>query len=121
MQTLTNRNKVTIQERHGFKEKCFKDAYGINCQIKCKDVNDENWDWVENELTFKVNNDVYTLKEVFKEGKDNSTDHVILEYLGSAGVIHSEKFTRHVDAELRMVSIMKERLNGMKGEGVSQL
>lgn len=108
MQTSISQNKrVEVKERDGYREKCFKDAYDLDCIIKCKNVNDENWDWIENELVFKFRGNAYILKEIFKEGKDNSTDHVILEYLGSAGIVHTERFERHITAEKRMVSLMR--------------
>lgn len=104
---MPTNQRVEVKERDGYREKCFKDAYGVDCFIRCKNVNDQNWDWVENELTFRHKGKSYILKEVFKEGKDNSTDHVDLIYLDEGGLAQTETFENHLKAELRMVEVMR--------------
>lgn len=106
-----NQNRTEIKERDGYREKCFKEAYGVDCQIRTKNVNDQNWDWLECLLTFKdIHGSLYQLDEIYKKGNDNSTDYVDFRYADDSGMVQSEKFKTHLEAELRMVEIMKGRL-----------
>lgn len=105
MQTLINQSK----ERDWYRERCFKDAYGISCQISVKDLLESNGSWIQNDLIFKIGEDIYKLIEIFKGNGDNSTDYVNLEYSGI-----TEKFDRHKKAEERMVELIRNKYGNNK-------
>lgn len=96
-------NKITGPFKDQTREINFRQAYGVNVDIFTRNVNDENWDWVECQLTFKKKGREAVLREVFKGGEDNSTDTVFLTY----GDVEKE-FGRFVDAELELVSYLEK-------------
>lgn len=108
-----NQNNVTITERDFLTEKAFKEAYDLVVQIKKTQINDSDWNWVKVSLGFKDSlGKNYGLIEYFKEGDDNSTDHVDFEYEGENCIWKKETFERFIDAELSMVEMMRKRLEG---------
>lgn len=112
---------VRITERDHLKERLFKDAYKLNAKIRTTTYNDERWNWDMVVLNFTDDLDKhYGLIEYFKEGDDNSTDHVDFEYEDKDGNWKVERFDKkntergkiYVTAELAMVRLMQRRLQG---------
>lgn len=99
---------VTVKERDHLREKSFKDAYGLDTKIHVTSYNDDNWNWDMVAINFIDTHDrKYSLIEHFKEGDDNSTKFVILEY-SKDDSFKQERFERFIEAELAMVQLMKE-------------
>lgn len=92
---------VYTLDRDPYKEASFKDAYGLDAKIASTVILDDNKDYVSAECTF---NSRYRLKEIFKEGSDNSTDKVI--YTDGVGN-ETKEFDKYIDAEEHLVDVMK--------------
>lgn len=112
---------VKVVERDHMKESLFKDAYGLDTKIRVTTYNDEKWDWDMVVLNFRDSlGKNYGLIEYFKPGKDNSTDHVDLEFEDSEGkwkVIrfdetNTKKGEIFFTAEIKMRDMMQRRLRG---------
>ena len=102
------------EQQIGMKMTNFKNAYGFALKsMSGFTFNDEDWNWnkVIQKYTDKLGKN-YGLIEHFKEGQDNSTDFVWLEYEDKEGKFCQEKFERFVDAEKAMVELMEKRMKG---------
>jgi hypothetical protein len=98
----TNTNPST-PSRDVYREACFKDAYGIPAKITVTNFLDSNGNWEMCIVSFNYKGLTFGLIEHFKGGADNSTDFVILEKEGK----EEGNFKRFVDAELKMVELMR--------------
>lgn len=113
----TNQNRVTFAQdaENRNLENLFYDAYQLRARIEKVSINDQNWDWVQAILKFKDSlGKTYGLVEYFKQGMDNSTDYVVLEYETEDGLV-KETFPTFIQAELAMVDLMRNRLGGKDG------
>lgn len=110
---ITKSKYVQVRGKDRIRERNFKDVYGLECHIEVTNYNDDNWNWDMCVLNFKDSiGKTYGLIEYFKSRDDNSTDHVDLEYEDKDGKFTKETFDKFIDAELRMVEIMKSRIEG---------
>lgn len=105
---------ISEKRRDFMRERMFEDAYNVKARIWVTNFNDENWDWDMCVLNFRDSlGKNYGLIEHFKEGKDNSTHHVVLEYETDKGEFVKQNFEKFIDAEKSMVQLMQRRLQGI--------
>jgi hypothetical protein len=105
-QNKTSNEWVTIETDDKFKSKAFLDTYGISSSITTTMHNDLDWNWNRVEILFDGK---YKLIEIFKEGKDNSTDHVIV------ATNYGEElciFKSFIEAEKYLVDLLRRDKDG---------
>jgi len=108
MQTNTNQNRISKPAKDTYRELVFEEAFGIKSDIIVTNENTQDWNWVKVIMNFKTDVGNYGLIEYFKDGKDNSTNYVVLEDEGK----EIGRYKRFVDAEVEMVRLIKEQVNG---------
>lgn len=110
---MTSSKHITKLDRDGIRESNFKSAYKFPVKIKSTCYNDEDWNWNKVVLNFTCPlGKTYGLIEYYKEGADNSTDHVDFEYSRKDNTFHVETFKTFVEAERAMVDLMIKRQKG---------
>lgn len=112
---------VRVNDDDGVRATLFREAYGLRTKVRSTTYNDEDWNWDMVVVNFRDTlGKNYGLVEYFKAGKDNSTDHVDLEYEDKDGTWKNIRFDDtnskpgeiYYTAELALVDLMQRRLRG---------